>query len=82
LVFLIVAIIVLFIVSYKINNILKKYKKMVLNYANELEALNTNLEEKIKKQIEENREKEQILIQKSRLIALGEMISNIAHQCR
>jgi len=82
LVFLIVAIIVLFIVSYKINNILEKYEKMVLNYANELEALNTNLEEKIKKQIEENREKEQILIQKSRLIALGEMISNIAHQWR
>jgi len=82
LVFLIVAIIVLFIVSYKINSILKKYEKIVLNYANELEALNTNLEEKIKKQIEENREKEQILIQKSRLIALGEMISNIAHQWR
>jgi len=81
-IFLTLAIIVLFIVSYKIDDILKTYEKKVLNYTNELKILNTNLEEKIQIQIKESREKEQILIQKSRLIALGEMISNIAHQWR
>ncbi|RBQ29145.1 cache domain-containing protein [Aliarcobacter vitoriensis] len=82
LMFLTVAIIVLFTISYKIDDILKKYEEKVRNYANDLEMLNASLEEKIKTQIEENRENEQILIQKSRFIALGEMISNIAHQWR
>ena len=38
--------------------------------------------EKVKEEIEKNREKEQLLVQKSKFIALGEMISNIAHQWR
>ena len=37
---------------------------------------------KVKEEIEKNREKEQLLVQKSKFIALGEMISNIAHQWR
>jgi two-component system, NtrC family, C4-dicarboxylate transport sensor histidine kinase DctB len=37
---------------------------------------------KVKQEIEKNREKEQLLVQKSKFIALGEMISNIAHQWR
>lgn len=48
----------------------------------ELQELNDNLEIIIKEEIEKNSQKDKILYQQSRLIALGEMINNIAHQWR
>ncbi|WP_368030582.1 transporter substrate-binding domain-containing protein [Arcobacter sp. s6] len=48
----------------------------------ELEVLTYNLEEKIKKEIEKNEEKTAQLIQQSRFVQMGEMISMIAHQWR
>ncbi len=48
----------------------------------EFADLNQNLDKKIKEEVLKNREKDQILIQQSRLAAMGEMIGNIAHQWR
>ena len=48
----------------------------------ELEKLNRELDVKIKNAIAENSKNEQMLIQQSRLAAMGEMIGNIAHQWR
>jgi C4-dicarboxylate-specific signal transduction histidine kinase len=80
--FLSIAILVSIVISQKIDDILKKYENKVRLNSKELEELNQSLENKVKEEIEKNREKEQLLVQKSKFIALGEMISNIAHQWR
>lgn len=48
----------------------------------ELKNINVNLEVKIKEEVNKNREKDLILSQQSKQAALGEMMSNIAHQWR
>ena len=80
--FLSIAILISIAISQKIDEVLKDYENKVLSNAKQLEELNESLEIKVKKEIEKNREKEQLLVQKSKFIALGEMISNIAHQWR
>ncbi|MFY4802678.1 cache domain-containing protein [Aliarcobacter butzleri] len=82
LMFLSIAILISIAISRKIDLTLMSYEKKVKANAKELEELNQFLEEKVKEEIEKNREKEQLLVQKSKFIALGEMISNIAHQWR
>jgi C4-dicarboxylate-specific signal transduction histidine kinase len=48
----------------------------------ELAEINKNLEKRIKKAVEENRRKDKIMFQQSKLAAMGEMLQNIAHQWR
>ncbi|MBF0486984.1 MAG: PAS domain S-box protein [Nitrospirae bacterium] len=48
----------------------------------ELKKLNTNLEEMVISEIEKRRIQEQLLIQQSKMAAMGEMIGIIAHQWR
>ena len=48
----------------------------------ELDDFNKTLEIKVKQEVEKQREKENLLIQQSKMAAMGEMIGNIAHQWR
>ncbi|MEJ5169039.1 MAG: PAS domain-containing sensor histidine kinase, partial [Arcobacteraceae bacterium] len=54
----------------------------LVNYSNELSDLNSGLEKKVEDKIKLLRQKDALIQQQSRLAALGEMISNIAHQWR
>ncbi len=80
--FFIVAFLFSIFLGNRIDKFFQNYKDEVQKKTIELENLNNKLEERVKEEVEKNREKDQFLVQKSKFIALGEMISNIAHQWR
>ena len=68
-------IIYLFKRSKQTNNELKSTQEA-------LQKLNKTLETRIKSEVEKNRQQQFLLLQQSRLVQMGEMISMIAHQWR
>jgi signal transduction histidine kinase len=68
----------------KLNKIANKiYQKHQLDeLSSQMYELNNNLEKRVKEEVEKNEESSKLLLQQSRLAAMGEMIANIAHQWR
>jgi two-component system C4-dicarboxylate transport sensor histidine kinase DctB len=60
--------------NYLEESILKKTKELV--------SLNSSLETRIHKEVENSRRKDNIMFQQARMASLGEMLQNIAHQWR
>jgi len=63
----------------KMNNILKQ---KVDEKTKELQKINSELELRVKREVEENLKKDAVLSKQSKFAAMGEMIQNIAHQWR
>ena len=57
-------------------------KEREYEYLQKLSALNSLLQDKVDRSLSQIRQHDQILIEKSRLAAMGEMIEQIAHQWR
>ncbi len=67
----------------EINTLLKTFKTMIAKVsekANELIEMNAGLEKKVDEEIKLRYQKEQMLVQQSKLASMGEMIAMIAHQ--
>ena len=76
-VFLLLLILSPFLIIYALLRVKEAYR---LN--KELKQLNEKLEQRVQEELSKRKENESLLIQQSRSAALGEMISNIAHQWR
>lgn len=60
----------------------RRLERMVDEKTKELQTLNHDLELRILHEVEQSRQKDQIMFRQSRLASMGEMIGNIAHQWR
>ncbi len=90
--FRIVGSIILLLLFYFIYRTLNQKEILdiqVKNKTKELEAseyalaeINKNLEQRIKDEVEKNRSKDQQLLEQNKMVSMGEMIGNIAHQWR
>ncbi|MBE0496433.1 MAG: cache domain-containing protein [Campylobacterales bacterium] len=70
------------VLGKQIDHFFTQYREEVLAKTKELQTLNQTLEQRVYEETTKSTEQERLLIQKSKFIALGEMISNIAHQWR
>jgi len=85
--------VILIILGYLFIRVSKKELKEIMSIKNqldktieektqELENLNSSLEQRVKEEVEKNRQKEQFILRQSKLAQMGEMLSMIAHQWR
>jgi signal transduction histidine kinase len=56
--------------------------RQVRRKSDELAAINEQLEKRVKEEVKKNRDREQMMIEQSKMAAMGEMIGAIAHQWR
>ncbi|EQB39824.1 histidine kinase [Sulfurimonas hongkongensis] len=70
------------LLSRKINRIFLEYQDEVQERADELERLNESLEQRVADGLKDQRQKDKMLIQQSKMAEMGDMLSMIAHQWR
>ncbi|WP_458700669.1 ATP-binding protein [Sulfurospirillum sp. 1307] len=77
-----VAALLAIVILQNIRLLHNQLEKMVDEKTRELQKLNKELEKRIKHEVEQSRQKDEIMYRQSRLAAMGEMVGNIAHQWR
>ncbi len=70
------------LLSRRINRIFGRYREQVRVRENALREFNATLEARVEEEVEKQRRSEKMLIQQSKMAAMGDMISMIAHQWR
>ena len=83
-VFLVLSVIFIAVI-YKqklLRNVNNSLKEKVEEKTKELREVNGELEIRIKKEVEENLKKDRLLSQQQKMVSMGQMIENIAHQWR
>ncbi|PAF42494.1 HAMP domain-containing sensor histidine kinase [Helicobacter sp. 11S02596-1] len=65
-----------------IKNTNQELQKAIDEKTKKLKEMNINLQKTIEYEVEQSRQKDQIMYQQARLASMGEMIQNIAHQWR
>lgn len=70
------------IITASFTAILREYKTNLYVKNKELEELNKGLEDRVSAEVAKSEERQYLLIKQSRLAAMGELISNIAHYWR
>ncbi len=71
--------------SHEISTIAKVANEMLVNIAEhvkQLKSFNTELEKRVKEEINKQQSQERLMIHQSRQAAMGEMLESIAHQWR
>ena len=82
---IVVIFIILLAILYRqklLNKINLDLKEKVEEKTKELRQINSELEVRIKKEVEENLKKDRLLSQQQKMVSMGQMIENIAHQWR
>ena len=74
--------VIIFFVIILFSYIDNKRRQEIQSQSKEIMTFNDTLQEKVKQELEKNRQKDQQIIQQSRLAQMGEMMSMIAHQWR
>jgi signal transduction histidine kinase len=80
--FVILALIISYLLFTYITKHFKFQRRIIQSKNVKLEELNRIIAEKVNKEKEENRKKDILLLQKSKLAFMGEVLNNIAHQWR
>ncbi|MCK5111124.1 MAG: GHKL domain-containing protein [Arcobacteraceae bacterium] len=77
-----ILVILIIILSYALIMTFNKFLTTIVSINDDLKDLNIHLEDRVFKEVQKNREKEQQLFEQSKRAQIGEMIGNIAHQWR
>lgn len=64
------------------TNDLAKINKELEESEFELQMINKNLTQLVREEVQKNKEKDELVFQQSKMVSMGEMIGNIAHQWR